>query len=641
MINTAQLRTATLAGLIAASLALAVFTLARAQDFNAKPEEVNKQERNYSPAVGQNFPLRVYWGDTHLHTSYSTDAGMAGTTLGPEDAYRFARGEEVISNTGQKAKLRRPLDFLVVADHAEVLGLAPFIRADNPLLLKSPMGKRWYEMTKAGKGYDAFIEWASAPSSKGDPVKNPDMNRAAWDDEIKFAEKYNAPGAFTAFIGFEWTSMPGGNNLHRVVIFRDGADRAKQVLPMSAYDSENPEDLWKYMGTYEQKSGGRMLAITHNGNGSNGRMFDLKKYDGSPLDRAWAETRIQREPLAEVTQMKGTGESHPFLSPDDEFADFELMFNGSNLIGTELKKPSMLATEYAREALKNGLLLEQKLGVNPYKFGMIGSTDSHTALSTTEEDNNFGKTSFLEPSAERFKDVIIKSTLDPKFDLRAIDLSAAGLAGVWARENTREALFDAMERKEVYASTGTRLTVRVFAGWDFKPEEVDRPDFAPQGYKRGVPMGGDLANAPAGKSPTLMIRALRDPDGANLDRIQVIKGWLDASGKTHERIYDVAVSDGRKIDADGRCKTPVGNTVDIPNATWSNSIGSPYLVGYWKDPAFNAKESAFYYVRVIEIPTPRWTAYDAKFFNIKMPEGTKMQLQERAYTSPIWYAPGK
>ena len=617
---------------------LAAFTTARADNYNVKPEDVNKQEKNYSPGVGQNFPLRVYWGDTHLHTSYSTDAGMAGATLGPEDAYRFARGEEVRSHTGLRAKLRRPLDFLVVSDHAECLGLAPFIRADNPLLQKSPTGKRWYEMSKAGKGYEAFIEWVNSEFSKGDPVKNPEMTRAAWDDELKFAEKYNSPGAFTAFIGFEWTSHPSGNNQHRVVVFRDGADRGKQVLPMSAYDSENPEDLWKYMAAYEQKTGGRMLAITHNGNLSNGRMFELRKFDGKPLNRTYAETRIQREPLAEVTQMKGTSESHPFLSPDDEFSDFELMDKG-NLNGSAAKQNGMLATEYVREALKNGLRLEKELGANPFKFGMIGSTDAHTGLSTADESNNFGKAHIAEPSALRAEHPLIKSMVDPKLSIMVSETSAAGLAGVWARENTREALFDAMERKEVYASTGTRLTVRVFAGWDFMPEEVDRPDFAPQGYKRGVPMGGDLADAPAGKSPTLMIRALRDPDGANLDRIQVVKGWFDASGKTHERIYDVAVSDGRKIDADGRCKTQVGNTVDIANATWSNSIGSPYLVGYWKDPSFNARERAFYYVRVIEIPTPRWTAYDAKFFDVKMPEGTKMKLQERAYTSPIWYTP--
>src|SRR3990172_4909042 len=286
--KTKTIKTLALAGLTAASpapLGLA--------DFDVNKEELNKPERNYSPGVGQNFPLRVYWGDTHLHTSYSTDAGMIGATLGPEEAYRFARGEEVISHTGLRAKLRRPLDFLVVADHAELLGMAPFIRADNPLLQKSPIGKRWYEMSKSGKGYEAFIEWVNKPFGDGDPVKNQDMMRAAWDDEIKFAERYNSPGAFTAFIGFEWTSHPSGNNLHRVVVFRDGADRGKQVLPMSAYDSENPEDLWKYMAAYEQKTGRRMLAITHNGNLSHGRMFELRKFNGAPLDRAYAATRIQ------------------------------------------------------------------------------------------------------------------------------------------------------------------------------------------------------------------------------------------------------------------------------------------------------------------------------------------------------------
>jgi hypothetical protein len=609
-----------------------------AQDFHVKPEELNKAERHYSPAVGQNFPMRVFWGDTHLHTAYSTDAGMAGATVGLDDAYRFARGEEVRSHTGQRAKLRRPLDFLVVADHAELLGLALFIRSDSPLLLQNPVSKRWYGMSKSGKGYDAFIEWMNSPFGKGDPVGNPDMTRAAWDDMLKAAEKYNAPGAFTAFIGFEWTSHPSGNNLHRVVVFRDGADRAKQVLPMSAYDSENPEDLWTYMTAYEQKTGGRLLAIPHNGNLSNGRMFELQKFKGGTFDRDYAATRARREPLVEVTQSKGTGESHPFLSPDDEFSDFELL-DVSNLQGSAPKQQSMLATEYAREALKRGLTLEAALGVNPFKFGMIGSTDNHTGLATAEEDNWFGKAHILEPSAERYQDVLIRSQVNPSLSMTAPQLSAAGLAAVWARENTRESLFDAMERREVYGTTGTRLLVRVFAGWDFTADEVDRPDFAAAGYKRGVPMGGDLSAAPAGKSPTFMIRALRDVDGANLDRIQIIKGWLDAQGQTHERVYDVAVSDGRTIDANGRCTTPVGNTVDVANATWKNSIGAPLLIGYWKDPHFDPRQRAFYYVRVIEIPTPRWIAYDAKFFGITLPEGTKLTLQERAYTSPIWYTP--
>ncbi len=623
----------------AALLAWAAFALpARAQDLSPKKDDVNRQERNYSPAAGQTFPLRVLWGDTHLHTAYSTDAGMAGASLGLDDAYRFARGEEVRSHTGQRVKLRRPLDFLVVADHAELLGLAPFIRADNPLLLQNPVSKRWYEMTKSGKGYDAFIEWVNSPFGKGDPVKNPDMARAAWSDILKAADRYNAPGSFTAFIGFEWTSHPSGNNLHRVVVFRDGPDRAQAVIPFSAYDSENPEDLWKYMAAYEEKTGGRMLAIPHNGNLSNGRMFELQRFAGGKLDRDYAVTRARREPLVEMTQAKGTGEAHPFMSPDDEFAGQELL-DVSNLQGSAAKEKGMLPAEYAREALKRGLKLEAELGVNPFKFGMIGSTDNHTGLATTEEDNWFGKAHILEPSPERYKDVLIRSTVDPKLSIMGPDLSAAGLCAVWVRENSRESIFDAMARREAYATTGSRIQVRLFAGWDFTADEVHRPDFVAQGYRRGVPMGGDLTAAPAGKAPGFMIRALRDLDGANLDRVQVIKGWLDAAGKLHERIYDVAVSGDRRIDADGRCRTPVGTTVDIAACTWTNTIGGPLMTAFWKDPAFDPKERAFYYVRVIEIPTPRWLAYDAKFYGIKLPEGTRLTLQERAYTSPVWYTP--
>jgi hypothetical protein len=343
------------------------------------------------------------------------------------------------------------------------------------------------------------------------------------------------------------------------------------------------------------------------------------------------------EPIYEVTQQKGDGEAHPLLSPDDEFADFETVDMG-NISGKIAKTPDMLPKEYARSALKEGLLQEEKLGANPFKFGLVGSTDNHTAMPTSREDNNFSKAHFVEPSAHRYKDVLIRGS-KPELSLMLTDVGASGLAAVWARENTRESIWDAMARKEVYATTGSRLRVRVFAGWDFKADEVARPDFARTGYARGVPMGGDLTEAPAGKAPTFMIRALRDPDNANLDRIQIIKGWLDKEGKTHERIYDVAVTDGRKIGKDGRCKTPVGNTVNVKDASYTNTIGEPLMTAYWVDPDFDAKQRAFYYVRVIEIPKPRWTAYDAKFFKIKMPKDVKMVVQDRAYTSPIWYTP--
>ena len=612
---------------------------AYAQDIGADPALANKVEKHYSPYVGRHFPQRVFWGDTHLHTSYSTDAGMAGNTVGPEDAYRFAKGETVITSTGQKAQLKRPLDFLVIADHAENLGLAPFIERDDPAVLAHPQGNKWHDMVKGGEGYDAFIEWVAAMNTGKNPLKSEDMMRSAWHDIIEAAERHNQPGAFTAIIGFEWTSAPGGNNLHRNVLFRNGADVAKQVLPMSLYDSEDPEDLWKWMQTLEEKTGGRVLAIPHNGNLSNGLMFDdVTLKSQQPLDAAYARNRAAWEPVVEVTQPKGTGEAHPFLSPDDAFADFELIDKG-NLSGSQAKTQDMLKNEYAREALKRGLAYEQQLGANPFKFGMVGSTDAHGGLASTEEENWWGKANIVEPSPERYKDVLIKSQVDDKLSIQAIDLGASGLAAAWARENTRESIWDAFKRREVYGTSGGRMLVRVFAGWDFEPEEIHLPDFAAQGYARGVPMGGDLSNAPEGKAPRFLIRALRDPDGANLDRIQVVKGWLGAEGKTHERIFDVAVSDDREINAEGRCETPVGSTVDIANASYTNTIGDPLLGAYWEDPTFDSKQRAFYYVRVLEIPKPRWTAYDQKFYGITMPEGTKMTVQDRAYTSPIWYTP--
>jgi hypothetical protein len=338
--------------------------------------------------------------------------------------------------------------------------------------------------------------------------------------------------------------------------------------------------------------------------------------------------------------MKGDGETHPSLSPTDEFADYETWDKAS--FGPQPKTPDMLPREYAREALKRGLAYEEKLGVNPFKFGVIGSTDSHTALSTAEEDNYFGKVTLLEPSADpiRFDEVIAGRPAPKGYQMYARQIGSAGLAAVWARENTREALWDAIARKEVFATTGTRLRVRVFGGFDYAEDDLVRSDFAKYGYENGVPMGGDLKNAPQGKVPTFLIRVLRDPDGANLDRVQVVKGWMDADGKLQEKVYDVAWSGDRKPGQDGKLPS-VGNTVNVKEATYTNAIGAPFLSAYWKDPAFDAKEKAFYYVRVIEIPTPRWTTYDAKIFGVKLPEDVPVSIQERAYTSPIWYTPPK
>jgi hypothetical protein len=639
------LRHAPLAGLFA--LALTLPAMAQQAGHSDIPQ-VDKnelirlfKEPGYSPYAGRNYPTRVYWGDTHLHTAISLDAAAVGAKLGPEDAYRFARGEEVVSNTGQRVKLSRPLDFLVVADHAEAFGSMLEVIKGNPKLMANPTIKRWNEMINQG-GDAAFTATLELIGTLSDPTKMPaefkdaGFVRTVWEPYIKAAETYNEPGRFTAFIGYEWTSMPTGDNLHRVVILRDGADRGIQTLPFSAGDSENVEDLWKVLAAYEDKTGGRALAIPHNGNVSGGRMFALADFLGNPLTREYAEKRARWEPLIEATQQKGDSESHPFLSPTDEFAAYE-DWDKLNLGATKAHEDAWFQFEYAREALKNGLKIEAQLGVNPFKFGMIGSTDAHTALSAVEEENYFGKVASFEPSPKRTEHVVFE--LGGK-KVMGWEMAASGYAAVWARENTRQALFDAMESKEVYATTGPRMIVRFFGGWEFEENDALGRLPAEVGYAKGVPMGGDLLNAPQGKAPTFLVAALKDPIGANLDRIQIIKGWLDAEGNTHEKVYDVVWGDAdtRRPGADGRLP-PVGNTVDVKNAIWTNTIGDPELISVWKDPDFDPALKAFYYARVIEIPTPRWTAYDAKRFGVELPPEVPMTTQERAYTSPIWYRP--
>jgi hypothetical protein len=472
-------------------------------------------------------------------------------------------------------------------------------------------------------------------------MPNPALMRTMWERIIDAVDRHNQPGVFTAFHGFEWTSSPDAKNLHRNVIFRDGKDKASQVIPLSNYDTTDPEKLWDYLEDYENKTGGRVLAIPHGGNLSNGLMFAVEAMSGEPIGADYARRRMKWEPLYEVTQIKGDAEAHPLLSPNDEFADYYTWDKGD--FGLNAKTPEMLPHEYGRSALKIGLEQEAKLGANPFKFGMIGSTDSHTSLATTREENFFGKFSGVEPGTGeiRYDDVVVtdrRPNNNGEITIRHWESTASGLAGVWARENTREAIWDALARKEVYATTGTRMLVRVFAGWDFTADEVHRPDFADQGYQRGVPMGGDLTPAPEGGAPKFMVRALRDPDGANLDRIQIIKGWLGADGKTEERIYEVAWAGDRALDQDGKLP-PIGSTVDVAEASYTNDIGRAVMAGFWEDPDFDPSQPAFYYVRALEIPTPSWLAYDRKIFGLPLPEGAVLEQQERAYTSPIWYAP--
>ena len=602
-------------------------------------------DAEYSPYLQEDYPNQVLFGDTHLHTAYSADAGLVGAITTPDDAYRFAKGEVVTSSHGVRARLGRPLDFLVVADHAENLGLTIAIGEDSPILKSSEWGRGLIETYGDGGAEGqakAYLYWAQAFSfsDEGDPLAGTGLDRTMWARMTEAAERHNNPGAFTALIGYEWTAGPQGNNLHRNIIFRDGKEKADQVVPFGSYDSEDPEDLWAWMERYEASTGGKLLAIPHIGNLSNGLMFDDVTMSGKPLTADYAERRMTWEPVYEITQIKGDGEAHPLLSPNDEFADYGTWDKGS--FGPEPKTPEMLPREYAREAFKRGMAYEARLGVNPFKFGVVGSTDSHTGLSTAEEDNFFGKVAMVEPTDDpvRFDEAITGRFTpdDPTDDIVHAQGLASGLAAAWARENTREAIWDALKRKEVYATTGSRIRVRVFAGPRFEESDLVRSDFAAYGYANGVPMGGDLTRFSDGESLSLVIRALRDPDGANLDRLQVIKGWVDADGKTHERVLDVACSDGRAI-VDGRCDREVGSTVDVENASFTNAIGQAILSAHWEDPDFDRSQRAFYYVRVIEIPTPNWTTYDAAFFGIDRPEGIEPEQQERAYTSPIWYTP--
>lgn len=594
---------------------------------------------SYSPYAKQGYATKVFWGDTHLHTAVSVDATIFGATLGLEEAYRFARGEEVRASSGQRVKLSRPLDFLVVADHAEALGTMDEMLKGNPEMMKDPTLRRWRELFNSGPAgaQEAYTEMnaASAAGTAPEALKDPKLFRTIWDDYIKTGDRFNDPGRFTALLGYEYTSNYETNNLHRVVIYRDGGERVRQLLPFSALDSENPEDLWASLQAYETETGGQVLAIPHNGNMSGGMMFALSTFAGEPLTEEWAKERARWEPLYEITQMKGDSEAHPMLSLNDEFADYETW--DKMTIAGRPNSPENYPFEYARSALKNGLALEAKLGTNPFKFGFIGSTDSHTALAGVEEDNFFGKHSGVEPSAKRMMSPVAK--VQDQIVL-GWEMSASGYAGVWATENTREALWDALKRKEVYATTGPRIIVRFFAGWDFDPKDANTRMPAEAGYAKGVPMGGELTAAPEGKAPTFLVAALKDPIGANLDRYQIVKGWMDDKGELHEKVYDVVWSGERKPGKDGKLPA-VGSTVDIEEATWANTIGATELIAVWKDPDFNPNERAFYYGRVIEIPTPRWTAYDAKYFDVEVPSEVPMTTQERAYTSPIWYTPGK
>jgi len=601
----------------------------------AKTEATAAAGSTGTAAVAESaYPERAYFGDTHVHTGWSADAGQDGAVTGPEDAFRLASGEEVTSNTGQKVKLARAMDWMVITDHSDGMGTINEIQAGNPEMISDPFLKRMYEAMKGGDEAASsaiMLELVDKQSTGKLPkqIMDPKWMASAWAKTIAIADKYNAPGKFTAMIGYEWTvNADGGNNLHRNIIYRDAADKAGQVLPLTTFETMDPEKLWDWMAAYEAKTGGKLLAIPHNGNLSNGRMFEETRFDGSPMTREYADGRQKWERLFEVTQIKGQSESHPSLSPGDEFAAWDLWDKG-NLNGVP-KKPGQYRTEYWREALKSGLRLEASLGANPFKYGANGATDTHTGLSTFDEDNFWGKFKSVEPGPERMTRIVTKP-------YAGWEQAAAGTMGVWATANTREAIWEAMQRRETFGTTGPRMSVRFFGGADFTAADAGS-GLVKAGYARGVPMGQDLKALPAGKAPSFLIAALKDPEGANLDRVQVVKGWVAADGSQREKVYDVKWSGDRKPGADGKLP-PVGNTVDLSAATYANSIGAGELTAAWTDPEFDPKVRAVYYVRVLEIPTPRWTAYDQVRFKVKAPKGASLVHQERAFSSPIWYTP--
>ena len=583
-------------------------------------------------SVAQANETRLLWGDTHLHTSYSFDAYTLGNaTADPDTAYRFAKGLPVI-HPGHRARVQidRPLDFLVVTDHAEGLGAMAELAAGNPVLVDNERGARWRQMLADGELNAVFTEIVGLGTRSPEEIEflyDDRVIRSAWERIAEAADRHNDPGNFTAFIGWEWTSTPNGLNLHRIIFTPDGKDKAVQYLPFSLNDSEEPRDLWNWLARTGEEVDTDFVAIGHNSNLSNGRFFPLVDEDGRPVDAEYARLRERWEPVEEITQYKGDSETHPVLAPSDEFADFERyrhLLDGGAL--------EHVAGSYARSALVRGLQLQAELGINPYKFGMIGATDTHTGLASAEESNFLGK--YAQDSVPEAK---AKETVPGSYGW---DASAMGFAGVWATGNTRDAIVQAFRRKEVYATTGPRIKLRFFGGWDFELHDAQTKDLPARGYEKGVPMGGDLTSAPRGRAPTFLVSAVKDPLDANLDRVQIVKGWVAADGSAQERIYDVAWSGERELDGEGRLP-PVGNTVSLATGRYENSIGATELTTVWTDPDFDPSLRALYYLRVIQIPTPRHTLFDTIALQLppEAADGHAAVIQERAYSSPIWYTP--
>ena len=586
-----------------------------------------------SPTVMAKEPTRLYWGDTHLHTSHSADAYfLQNRSAGPDTAYRWAKGLPVVHpSTRSRVQIRTSLDFLVVADHAEMLGVPLKLMNGDPELNSTATGRKWASMMRAGKGAEVFEHEFGAAINDNRPIADFDkdsIKQAAWEDILAAASRHDAPCSFTSLIGWEWTSTPGGNNLHRVVFMPDGEEKARQFMPFSSFDGDKPEELWAWLEETSERVGTDFVAIPHNSNISGGMMFDEVDSEGRPITAEYARMRMRWEPVVEVTQIKGDSETHPKLSPNDELAGFETY---SHLLKVGGGQAEVDAGDYVRSALQRGLQIDAKVGANPYKFGVVGSTDSHTGLSSAEELNFWGKSGI---------DSTPESTFIPiAADMKGADMSGSGLAAVWAEENTRSSLFAAFKRKEVYATTGPRIRVRFFGGWHFKSKIKKSTALVQIGYAFGHPMGSDLTKAPDGEAPKFLMYAVRDPKGANLDRMQVVKGWVDADGQAHEKIYDVALAGVRQYDEQGRA-LPLASTVDLTTGDYANTAGAPSLLAHWEDPDFDRTHRAFYYLRVIQIPTARHTLEDAVALGMSPRDtGHPPVIQERAYSSPIWYTP--
>ena len=599
---------------------------------NHEQAEVQQEETaSIAHTKGYNELKNPYFGLQHLHTGWSFDEAIYNTRLGPENLYRHGRGEKVKHPSGQEVQLRIPLDFVALSEHAEYMGAIVRMFDPNDPLSKHPLAKAIVEsgndVDLSTKAFYGLVASTIQPDGSAKPdtvLNNPKLMRSTWDEYIKITDAFYEPGKFTTIPGFEWSSQPNGNNLHRVVLYRTTENLP---IPVSYFDFKDPEKLWAWMES-QREQGIELTAIPHNGNLSNGLMYDTNDYNGNPISKAYAETRARNEKITEIVQIKGQSETHPLMTPNDEFAGFEIWTKPVAGPGTVQVKP----TNYVREAYKNGMLMEQKLGVNPFKLGVVGGGDVHTSIVSHEEYQNTGDHNLKSSSPEAR---LLQSV---KGEPSKIEQGTAGLSCVWAEENTRESIYDALIRKETWATSGSRITVRIFGGYDFYGTQPGDSNWVGLGYKNGVPMGADLPENKNGLAPQFMIWALKGPNSGNLDRIQVIKGWIDTNGKSQEEIINVVWAGDRVLDENGKLPS-IGNSVNIPDASYTNTIGSAELKTLWSDPEFDSNLSAFYYVRVIEIPTPRWSTYDAKALGIEPPKEFPTTIQERAWSSPIWYTP--